>query len=238
MIHTSVETAAPDMPTGQANRDPALPSGLRRAQATGQARTERLIPLQKRRHTAQFRPEPELAGRGDGLRCRVWPRVSRELPDWLGVPIPELHRRVRPHHPLAISRMQMDRHSPKRAAPLHHRSRSPRRRPGPSVHRPWRRRSGRGSPTARCRPACAQGSRAARCRTVGWSQRSQVPVARRRNLLLCVLRNPSRVVQDWPEAGTNWRSSVPIRTRIGRCLGGRILRAAGCAEEGWHDLLV
>ena len=64
MIHTSVETAAPDMPTGQANRDPALPSGLRRAQATGQARTERLVPVQKRRLTARLRPEPELAGRG------------------------------------------------------------------------------------------------------------------------------------------------------------------------------
>ena len=36
------------------------------------------------------------------------------------------------------------------------------------------------------------------------------PVARRRNLLLWALRNPSSVVQDWPEAGTNCRSSVQI----------------------------
>ena len=36
------------------------------------------------------------------------------------------------------------------------------------------------------------------------------PGARRRNLLLCVLRSPSSVVQDWPEAGTNCRSSVQI----------------------------
>src|ERR1700737_3069413 len=34
---------------------------------------------------------------------------------------------------------------------------------------------GRGSPTARCRPACAQGSRAARCRTPGWSRWSYAP---------------------------------------------------------------
>ena len=71
MIHCSVDNDVADMPTGQANRDPALLSGPRRAQAYGPneaggsgARTERLIPLQKRRHTAQFRPEPELAGRG------------------------------------------------------------------------------------------------------------------------------------------------------------------------------
>ena len=37
------------------------------------------------------------------------------------------------------------------------------------------------------------------------------PVARRRNLLLCAFRSPSSVVQDWPEAGTNYRSSVQIR---------------------------
>jgi hypothetical protein len=36
-------------------------------------------------------------------------------------------------------------------------------------------------------------------------------VARRRNLLLSAFRSPSTVVQDWPEAGTNCRSSVPIR---------------------------
>ena len=34
------------------------------------------------------------------------------------------------------------------------------------------------------------------------------PVARRRNLLLWVLRSSSSVVQDWPSAGTNCRSSV------------------------------
>src|SRR5690348_3269797 len=32
--------------------------------------------------------------------------------------------------------------------------------------------------------------------------------ARRRILLLCVLRSFSSVVQDWPDAGTYWRSSV------------------------------
>src|SRR5262245_44829049 len=46
------------------------------------------------------------------------------------------------------------------------------------------------------------------------------PVARRRNLLLCAFRNPSSVVQDWPDAGTNCRSSVQIR------------QAAGGASEG------
>ena len=34
------------------------------------------------------------------------------------------------------------------------------------------------------------------------------PGARRRNLLLCVFRRPSSVVQVWPAAGTNCRSSV------------------------------
>ena len=36
------------------------------------------------------------------------------------------------------------------------------------------------------------------------------PAARRRNLLLCAPRSFSSVVQDWPEAGTNCRSSVQI----------------------------
>src|SRR5437588_5084289 len=34
------------------------------------------------------------------------------------------------------------------------------------------------------------------------------PAARRRNLLLCAFRSVSNVVQDCPEAGTNWRSSM------------------------------
>jgi hypothetical protein len=34
------------------------------------------------------------------------------------------------------------------------------------------------------------------------------PAARWRNLLLCALRSLSNVVQDWPEAGTNCRSSM------------------------------
>jgi hypothetical protein len=37
------------------------------------------------------------------------------------------------------------------------------------------------------------------------------PIARRWNLLLCTLRSPSSVVHDWPDAGTNCRSSVQIR---------------------------
>ena len=41
------------------------------------------------------------------------------------------------------------------------------------------------------------------------------PLARRRNLLLCVLRSVSSVVQDWPEAGTNCRSSMQIRHALG-----------------------
>ena len=36
------------------------------------------------------------------------------------------------------------------------------------------------------------------------------PAARRRNLLLCARRKASSVVQDWPEAETNCRSSVQI----------------------------
>src|SRR5262252_9570089 len=42
------------------------------------------------------------------------------------------------------------------------------------------------------------------------------PAARRRNLLLCALRSLSSVVQDWPDAGTNCRSSV----QIGHASGG------------------
>ena len=41
------------------------------------------------------------------------------------------------------------------------------------------------------------------------------PVARRRNLLLCAFRRPSNVVQDWPDAGTNCRSSVQIGHELG-----------------------
>ena len=48
------------------------------------------------------------------------------------------------------------------------------------------------------------------------------PVARRRNLLLCAFRNPSNVVQDWPDAGTNCRSSVQIRHAPG-----------GASEDGY-----
>src|SRR5262249_19251176 len=40
--------------------------------------------------------------------------------------------------------------------------------------------------------------------------------ARRRNLLLCVLLSRSSVVQDWPAAGTYWRSSV----QTGQAAGG------------------
>jgi hypothetical protein len=46
------------------------------------------------------------------------------------------------------------------------------------------------------------------------------PAARRRNLLLCAFRSLSIVVQDWPDAGTNCRSSVQIR------------HASGGASEG------
>src|SRR6202165_3448877 len=46
------------------------------------------------------------------------------------------------------------------------------------------------------------------------------PVARRRNLLLCACRSPSSVVQDWPEAGTNCRSSVQLRHAQGRASEG------------------
>src|SRR3712207_2260579 len=41
------------------------------------------------------------------------------------------------------------------------------------------------------------------------------PGARRRNLLLYAARSRSSVVQDWPEAGTNCRSSVQIRHEPG-----------------------
>src|SRR5262249_27697716 len=40
-------------------------------------------------------------------------------------------------------------------------------------------------------------------------------VARRRILLLCVLRSFSSVVQDWPDAGTYWRSSVQTAHEAG-----------------------
>src|SRR6202165_5244989 len=46
------------------------------------------------------------------------------------------------------------------------------------------------------------------------------PVARRRNLLLCACRSPSSVVQDWPEAGTNCRSSVQLRHAPGKASEG------------------
>src|SRR5215472_5693458 len=42
------------------------------------------------------------------------------------------------------------------------------------------------------------------------------PGASSRNLLLCALRSFSSVVQDWPVAGTNCRSSV----QIGQVSGG------------------
>jgi hypothetical protein len=42
------------------------------------------------------------------------------------------------------------------------------------------------------------------------------PAARRRNLLLCAFRSAPSVVQDWPEAGTNCRSSV----QLGHVAGG------------------
>jgi hypothetical protein len=48
------------------------------------------------------------------------------------------------------------------------------------------------------------------------------PAARRRNLLLCAFRSLSSVVQDWPDAGTNCRSSVQIR------------HASGGASEGGY----
>src|SRR6516164_6467747 len=64
---------------------------------------------------------------------------------------------------------QLDR-LPALAGDLVRRSRCPRRRPRLAADRPWRHRSARGSPTARCRPACARGSRAARCRMPGWSR--------------------------------------------------------------------
>jgi hypothetical protein len=61
------------------------------------------------------------------------------------------------------------------------------------------------------------------------------PVARRRNLLLCRFRSPSSVVHDWPDAGTNLPLVGANQTRAGRSLGGRILRAAGGTNEGWHE---
>ena len=61
------------------------------------------------------------------------------------------------------------------------------------------------------------------------------PAARRRNLLLCAFRSLSSVVQDWPDAGTNCRSSVQIRHTSGGASGGRILGAAGGADEGCHE---
>jgi hypothetical protein len=47
---------------------------------------------------------------------------QREVrPYCLGVPLPELHRGVRPHHLLTIGCVQVGRHSSERVAPLHHR---------------------------------------------------------------------------------------------------------------------
>jgi hypothetical protein len=43
-----------------------------------------------------------------------------------------------------------------------------------------------------------------------------IPGASWRNLLLWVFRKPSSVVQDWPEAGTNCRSSM----QTGQASGG------------------
>ena len=48
------------------------------------------------------------------------------------------------------------------------------------------------------------------------------PAARRQNLLQCAFRSLSSVVQDWPDAGTNCRSSVQIR------------HASGGASEGGY----
>src|SRR6476620_9803415 len=95
VIHTSVDMAAPDMPTGQATRDPALPSGLGRAQAYGPGTMndaaggsgarpdqapEQLVPVEKRRLTTRFPSQTLRWMDSDSLklRCRVWPRVSRE----------------------------------------------------------------------------------------------------------------------------------------------------------------
>ena len=51
------------------------------------------------------------------------PRRTSVRPGPIGLvsPFPELHCGVRAHHPLTISCVQMDRHAPKRAAPLPHR---------------------------------------------------------------------------------------------------------------------
>ena len=70
-------------------------------------------------------PRPSLPVRpvqdGAALEVSSQPNQRKARPDRLGVPLPELHRGVRPRHPLTISRMQVDRYSPERAAPLHHR---------------------------------------------------------------------------------------------------------------------
>ena len=114
--------------------------------------------------------------------------------------------------PTTVSLVQVDGHSPERAAPFHHRGvngggRSPSRRcrPSRSADRRSPRRSARGSPTARCRPACAQRSRAARCRTPAWSRPRE---ARSRGDGICCCAcsvAPASVVHVWPDAGTNCR---------------------------------
>src|SRR6266436_4197443 len=58
---------------------------------------------------------------GTAVEVSSQPNQREARPNWLGVPLPELHRGVRPHHPLTISRVQVDRYSPERTAPLHHR---------------------------------------------------------------------------------------------------------------------
>src|SRR5471030_2769186 len=47
-----------------------------------------------------------------------------------------------------------------------------------------------------------------------------IPLASRRNLLLYAFRSPSRVVQDWPDVGTNCRSSVQARHALGEASEG------------------
>src|SRR3979490_745000 len=47
-----------------------------------------------------------------------------------------------------------------------------------------------------------------------------IPLASRRNLLLYAFRSPSRVVQDWPDVGTNCRSSVQARHAPGEASEG------------------
>jgi hypothetical protein len=81
---------------------------------------DHLEDVARKQYAAAFAPVRPVQD-GAAVEVSSQPNQCKARSDWLGVPVPELHRGVRTRHPLMISRVQVDRHSPERAAPLHHR---------------------------------------------------------------------------------------------------------------------